>query len=692
MSDSAVKLRLNGLDCASCAVKIENSLKKEGFQCVSVNFVRKEATLEGDMEAARKLIQQVEPGIKVVDISAAGRVAEDEEPAGTPVAMLAAVLLFVVGIVFRYGFAVNNVPLLLLFSAAYLLAGWKVLRSAFLNVIRGNLFDENFLMTIATFGAFAIGEFPEAAGVMIFFMVGEYFQDLAVDRSRRSVRSLLALKADFANLMVDGEVVKVDPETLAPGAHIQVRPGERIPVDGTVINGSSSLDTSALTGESIPRPVTEGETVLSGSVNLNGLLTIAVTKELKESTIARILELVENATARKAKTEQFITTFARYYTPVVVGLAALVALVPPLFFGAAFSVWVYRALVLLVISCPCALVLSIPLGYFGGIGKAAKTGILVKGSNFLDALTAVSVVAMDKTGTLTKGVFKVTDVVTKNSFSREQLLKTAALAEVHSTHPIAAAVREAWNGEIDPADVLEVEEQAGSGIIARTTNIEIMAGNDRLLHQQKIEHDTCHVKGTVVHIVIDKNYAGYLIIADEIKEDSAASVRKLRELGVRKVVMVTGDSRDVAENIAKQAGVDEVHAELLPEDKVSVIEKLQQESGTKGKVAFVGDGINDAPVLAMADIGIAMGGLGSDAAIETADIVIMDDKPSKVAVGIKIARRTRRVVTQNIVLALGVKLVFIALGVVGEATMWEAVFADVGVALLAVANAIRILR
>ncbi|NOY21919.1 MAG: cadmium-translocating P-type ATPase [Acidobacteria bacterium] len=687
-----IKLRLEGLDCASCAAKIENSLKKEGFSSVSVNFVRKEATLEGNMEAARRVIRQVEPGIRVLDASGTGRAAEDEESSGTPVAMIAAVLLFAVGLVFRYGFAVNNVPLLLLFSVAYLLAGWKVLRSAFLNAIRGNLFDENFLMTIATFGAFAIGEFPEAAGVMIFFMVGEYFQDLAVNRSRRSVRSLLALKADFANLMVDGKLVRINPEDLRPGNRILVRPGERIPVDGIVVNGSSSLDTSALTGESMPRAVEEGETVLSGSVNLNGLLTVDVTKELKESTIARILELVENATARKAKTEQFITTFARYYTPVVVGLAALVALVPPLFFGAAFSVWVYRALVLLVISCPCALVLSIPLGYFGGIGKAAKTGILVKGSNFLDALSAVSVVAMDKTGTLTKGVFKVTDVVTKNGFSREQLLKTAALAEVHSTHPIAAAVREAWNGEIDLADVLEVAEQAGSGIIARTTDMEIMVGNDRLLHRQKIDHDTCHVRGTVVHVVIDKNYAGYLIIADEIKEDSAASVRKLKELGVKKVVMVTGDSRGVAESIAKQAGVDEVHAELLPEDKVSVIEKLQQETGGKGKVAFVGDGINDAPVLAMADIGIAMGGLGSDAAIETADIVIMDDKPSKVAVGIKIARRTRRVVTQNIVLALGIKLVFIALGIAGEATMWEAVFADVGVALLAVANAIRILR
>ncbi|NOZ12965.1 MAG: cadmium-translocating P-type ATPase [Acidobacteria bacterium] len=690
--DKRIKFHLEGLDCASCAARIENSLKKEGFPSASVNFVRKEVTLEGNMEAARKVILRAEPGIRVTDASGAGQVAKGEESSGSPVAMIVAVLFFAAGLIFRYGFGINNVPLLLLFSIAYLLAGWNVLRRAFLNVVRGNLFDENFLMTIATFGAFAIGEFPEAAGVMIFFMVGEFFQDLAVNRSRRSVRSLLALKADYANLLTDGKSVRIRPEDLRPGNRILVRPGERIPVDGVVVNGASALDTSALTGESMPRAVKAGEAVLSGSVNLNGLLTVEVTKELKESAIARILELVENATARKAKTERFITTFARYYTPAVVGLAVLVALVPPLFFGAAFSVWIYRALVLLVISCPCALVLSIPLGYFGGIGKAAKTGILVKGSNFLDALSAVSVVAMDKTGTLTKGVFKVTDVVTKNGFSREELLKISALAELHSTHPIAAAVRKAWDGEINPAEVLEVEEQAGSGVVVRTSDMEIIAGNDRLLHKREINHDTCHVEGTVVHVAVNKSYVGYLIISDEIKNDSAASVRKLKALGVKKVVMVTGDSRGVAENIAKQAGVDEVYADLLPEDKVSVIEKLQQETGGGAKVAFVGDGINDAPVLAMADIGIAMGGLGSDAAIETADVVIMDDKPSKVAAGMKIARKTRRVVTQNIVLALGVKLVFIVLGVAGEATMWEAVFADVGVALLAVANALRILR
>ncbi len=687
-----VKLRLEGLDCANCAAKIEDTLKKEGFRRVAVNFVKREVVLAGDVEKAKAIIRRLAPEVRILDAAGPGHPDNGDDTGRVPVFMIAAIILFVPGLVLRYGYGLNGTAVMVVFAAAYLLAGWKVLKNAFLNSIRGNLFDENFLMTIATFGAFAIGEFPEAAGVMIFFMVGEYFQDQAVNRSRRSVRSLLALKVDFANLLEDGKVVRVDPEDLRPGHRIIVRPGERIPVDGIVISGSSGLDTSALTGESMPRPVTAGEDVLSGSVNLNGLLTIEVTKKLNESTIARILELVENATARKAKTEQFITTFARYYTPAVVLLAVLVALVPPLAVGAPYPVWIYRALVLLVISCPCALVLSIPLGYFGGIGKAAKSGILVKGSNFLDALAAVTVVAMDKTGTLTKGVFKVAEIVTRNGFRPAELLKYAALAEIHSSHPIAAAVRDAWEGTIDPAAVREVEEQAGAGVIARADGREIMVGNDRLLHDRGIDHDTCHVKGTVVHVVVDRTYAGYLVIADEIKEDSAAAVRELKKLGVRKIVMVTGDSREVAEAVAREAGVDEVYARLLPEDKVAVVERLQHENGNKGKVAFVGDGINDAPVIALADIGIAMGGLGSDAAIETADIVIMDDKLSKVAVGMRLARRTRNTVMQNIVLALSVKLVFIVLGVFGEATMWEAVFADVGVTMVAVANAIRILR
>ena len=687
-----VKLRLDGLDCANCAAKIERSLEEEGFQSVSVNFMKREATLMGNVERAKMVISKVDPGIQVTEVPRGGQSENLPLTKRIPILMIVAVLLFAFGMVLRYGFSLNNLPVAVIFTIAYLLAGWKVLKNALLNGIKGNFFDENFLMTLATLGAFVIGEFPEAAGVMIFFMVGEYFQDLAVDRSRRSVRSLLALKTDFANKMMDGKVVRVAPEDLRPGDRILVRPGERVPVDGIVASGTSSLDTSALTGESVPRSIGEGDVILSGSVNLSGLLTVEVTKELKESTISRILELVENATARKAKTEQFITTFARYYTPVVVGLAILVALIPPLVFKAPFSVWAYRSLVLLVISCPCALVLSIPLGYFGGIGRAAKSGILVKGSNFLDALAGVSIVAMDKTGTLTKGVFQVSKIEPKNGFSADDLMEFAALAEVNSSHPIAVAIREAWKGALDPSRVVEVKEMAGSGIIARTGEKEIMVGNDRLLHEQNIVHDTCHVAGTVVHVVLNRVYAGYMTIEDEVKEDSAEAVRELKRLGIRKIVMVTGDSRDVAEAVAQETGVEEIHAELLPEDKVKVIETLRQETGDDEKVAFVGDGINDAPVLAIANIGIAMGGIGSDAAIETADIVVMDDKPSKVPTGVKIARRTRWIVTQNITMALGIKLIFIALGILGKATMWEAVFADVGVALLAVVNALRILR
>ncbi len=687
-----VKLHLEGLDCANCAAKIENTLKKQGFQDVCMNFLRKEVVLQGDSGQACKVIQKIEPGMQVVDVSGQAHSVEEERSGHSFTFIIIAMSLFVVGLVFRYGYQINTIPVMALFTAAYLLAGWKVLASAFRNVLNGNLFDENFLMTIATFGAFAIGEFPEAAGVMIFFMVGEFFQDMAVDRSHRSVRSLLALKADHANLLVDGKTVRVNPEELKPGNHILVKPGERVAVDGIVTEGSSSLDTSALTGESMHRTVAAGEHILSGSVNLSGLLTVEVTRELKQSTIARILALVENATVRKAKTEQFITTFARYYTPVVVVLAILVALVPALFFGELFSVWIYRALVLLVISCPCALVLSIPMGYFVGIGKAAKQGILVKGSNFLDALSSVSVVAMDKTGTLTKGVFKVSSIEVSNGFTSDEILHYAALADAHSSHPIASVLRKAWPGDIDESTLVSIEEKAGSGVIARTQEMEIMIGNDRMLHDENITHDSGHVAGTVVHVVVDSVYAGYITISDEIKEDSAAAVTELKKLGVQQIVMVTGDSRDVAQTVADKAGVDEVFAELLPEDKVTVIEGLQQKTIRNGKVAFVGDGINDAPVLAMADVGIAMGGLGSDAAIETADIVIMNDSPAKVAGGMKIARRTRRIVTENIILVMGVKLVFIALGVVGEATIWEAVFADVGIALIAVANAARILK
>ncbi len=691
------KLKLEGLDCASCAYEIEEALKKEGFEFALVNFATKEAVIEGDIEKAKRIIKKVEPDVKVIDAEEhehghEHHHDEDEDPKKALYFITPSLMLFVIGIVLRYYYDMDNAFVLGIFTMSYLLVGWKVLRNAVINSIRGNVFDENFLIAIATLGAFAIREYPEAVGVMLFYVVGEFFQDLAVNRSRRSIKSLLALKAEYANLLVGDKVVQIKPEKLKVGDIILIKPGERVPVDGIIIQGTSNVDTSALTGESVPKTVREGDEILSGMLNLSGLLKVKVTKELRESTITRILELVENASARKAKTERFITKFARRYTPSVVALATLVAVIPPLAFGEPFSKWVYRALVLLVISCPCALVLSIPLGYFGGIGRAAKEGILVKGSNFLDALSRATVVAFDKTGTLTKGVFKVTKIETRNGFSEDEILRFAALAEAHSNHPIAKAIKEAYGREIDETQIKEHEEIAGHGVRARIDDTEVMVGNDRLLHKFNIEHDTCHVKGTVAHIVVNGKYAGYIIISDEIKEDSPIAVKELKRLGVKKVIMLTGDNRDVADEIAKQLGIDEFYAELLPEDKVKVIEELERKKKGDEKIVFVGDGINDAPVLARADVGVAMGALGSDAAIETADVVVMDDKPSKLPRGVKIARRTQRIVWQNIILALGVKLAFISLGIIGEATMWEAVFADVGVALIAVFNAMRILR
>ncbi|MCD6188910.1 MAG: cadmium-translocating P-type ATPase, partial [Thermococcus sp.] len=678
------KLKLEGLDCASCAYEIEEALKKEGFEFALVNFTTSELVIEGDIEKAKEIIKRVEPEVKVIEKDEHGHGHDHghhhdhDDPKKRLYFIIPSLVLFTAGMLLRYYYNYDNAFVLGIFVASYLLVGWKVLRNAFINSVHGNVFDENFLIAIATLGAFAIREYPEAVGVMLFYIVGEFFQDIAVNRSRRSIRALLSLKAEYANLKVGDKIVKVKPEELKAGDVIVIKPGERVPVDGIVLEGSSNVDTSALTGESVPRTVKEGDEILSGMVNLSGLLTVKVTKELRESTISRILELVENASARKAKTEKFITRFAHYYTPVVVGLAVLIALVPPLAFGEPFSKWVYRALVLLVISCPCALVLSIPLGYFGGIGKSAREGILVKGSNFLDALSKATIVAFDKTGTLTKGVFKVTKIEMRNGFSEEKILRFAALAEAHSNHPIAKAIKEAYGKEINEAQIKEHEEIAGHGVKARIDGTEIMVGNDRLLHKFNIEHDTCHVKGTVAHVVVNGKYAGYIIISDEIKEDAPKAVRELKRLGVKKVVMVTGDNKDVAGEIARQIGLDEFYAELLPEDKVRVIEELEKKKDPKDTIVFVGDGINDAPVLARADVGVAMGALGSDAAIETADIVIMDDKPSKLPIGIKVARKTQRIVWQNIIFALGVKLAFISLGILGEATMWEAVFADVG--------------
>lgn len=576
---------------------------------------------------------------------------------------------------------------------AYLLCGWQVLWTAVRNLSHGKVFDENFLMTVATVGAIVIHQLPEAAAVMLFFKVGEFFQNISINRSRRSIQSLLDIRPDYANLVEDHSLRKVSPEEVSIGQTVVVKPGERVPLDGEVLEGNSLLDTSALTGESVPRSVGAGSPILAGMISKTGSLTIKVTKRFSESSVSRILELVENASSRKAPTEKFITTFARYYTPAVVLGALAVAIIPPLVLaGATFSEWIYRALILLVISCPCALVISIPLGYFGGIGGASKKGILIKGANYLDSLTRIKTVVFDKTGTLTKGNFRVTQIVPSNGFNKEEMLRLAALAEAQSNHPIAQSILEAYGQKVNPAAIKDYQEIPGHGIRAVVEGKTVMAGNDKLLHQQNIVHEVCCVEGTVVHLVANNQYAGYLVIADEIKEDAGEAIRSLKKLGVEKTVMLTGDSKAVAESVAAKVGVDSFLAELLPEDKVKALEQMEKASAKGGKIAFVGDGINDAPVIARADVGVAMGALGSDAAIETANVVIMTDSPSKLAQGIQVARKTRSIVWQNIIVALGVKGVFVVLGIVGVATIWEAVFADVGVAVLAILNATRAMR
>lgn len=578
-----------------------------------------------------------------------------------------------------------------LFIPAYLISGWSVLTSAGRNLLNGRAFDENFLMTVATLGAIAIHKLPEAVGVMLFFKVGELFQDYSVGRSRRSIQALLAVRPDFANLKTESGLTTVAPETVNVGDVIVVKPGERVPLDGAIVDGVSLVDTSALTGESVPRSVRMGDPVLAGVINQTGLLTIEVRKRFGESSIARILDLVENASSKKAATEKFITRFARIYTPIVVMLSLAVALVPPLLIpGESHVEWVYRSLVLLVISCPCGLVISIPLGYFGGVGGAARRGILVKGSTFLDVLANVKAIAFDKTGTLTEGAFRVAEIVPHNGFSPDELLQLAAAAESHSNHPIAQSIRKAYRQPIAPESVSDYTEIAAHGIQATVEGQQVLAGNDRLMHREAIEHES--VAGTVVHLAVNRYYAGYIVIADTAKPDAAQAIRSLKNLGVSIVMMLTGDSEDVAQRMARSLGVDRYQAELLPEDKVAAVEQLLTSTHPHGTVAFVGDGINDAPVIARADVGIAMGGLGSDAAIETADVVLMTDSPAKVAEAIQIARKTRRIVWQNILLAMGIKAVFIVLGAIGVATLWEAVFADVGVALLAIVNATRVLK
>lgn len=692
------KYTLKNLDCASCASKIEDNLTKlDEVKFVNVNFANSTLTIDTDnMEKVKAKIKEIEPEVEIEDANKEKTIVSTSELAENKWTIIKAatgLLLLLAGIIFEK--EMHNTPFhiaeYLVFGTGYLIVGWKVISTAVRNIIRGKFFDEQFLMTIATLGAFAIDQMPEAVAVMLFYVTGELFQDIAINRSRKSIKALLEIKPEYANLLVDGEATKVSPESVKVDDTIIIKAGEKVPLDGEIINGNSFVDTSALTGESVPRKVKEKDTVLSGMINQTGVLTIKVTKLFSESSVSKILELVENASSKKAETEKFITTFAKYYTPVVVIGALLLAILPPLLVsGQTFGDWIYRALVVLVISCPCALVISIPLGYFGGIGSASRKGILVKGSNFLDALTQVKTVVFDKTGTLTKGEFKVSEVVTSNGFSKEEILEYAAYAETNSNHPVAKSISEAFAKDIESKRIKQVEEISGHGIKAVIDGKTVLAGNDKLLHKENIEHPVCNVEGTVVHVAFDTIYAGYIIISDTLKEDAIEAIEKLKAKNIQ-TVMLTGDNKFAAAAFAKKLNIDKFFSELLPEDKVKHIENLIAEN-KGGKVAFVGDGINDAPVIARADIGIAMGALGSDAAVETADVVLMTDSPSKVAIAIDVAKRTRNIVWQNIYFAMGVKLVFIVLGVFGVATMWEAVFGDMGVALIAVFNAIRILK
>ena len=580
-----------------------------------------------------------------------------------------------------------------LFIISYLVVGFEILKKAVRNIFRGKVFDENFLMAVATIGAFAIGEFPEAVAVMLFYQVGELFQSYAVDKSRKSIASLMDIRPDYANIEKDGKVEKVDPDEVKIGDIIIVKTGEKIPLDGVVIDGTSSLDTMALTGESVPRVVKTEDEVLSGCINKDGLLKIRVTKEFGESTVSKILDLVENASSKKSKSENFITKFAKYYTPTVVIIAVLLAFIPPIILKdfSTFSVWLYRALSFLVVSCPCALVISIPLSFFGGIGGASKMGILIKGSNYLEALANTETVVFDKTGTLTEGIFEVQDIYAEG-IEKDELLRIVAHAENYSNHPIAKSVKKAYNKEIDEKIIKNPQELSGKGIWAKIDEKDILVGNEKLMLEEKIDFKKCDEVGTILYVAIDKKYVGYVLIADKIKQDSPKTIRELKAMNIKETVMLTGDKKEVGEYVAKKLNMDKVYTELLPDGKVEKVEELLKQKSEKGKRVFVGDGINDAPVLTISDIGVAMGGLGSDAAIEAADIVIMTDETSKISKAINLSKKTMRIVRENIIFAIFVKIAVLVLTAFGASTMWEAVFADVGVSVIAIINALRMLN
>ena len=715
MKSNECMLSIEGLDCPNCAAKVERKINTlEGIKEANVDFLGKKIVVLADEISENELVEliqtevdKIEDGVKVfVPKVQAGESSSEEEDTGKiKKKLLIGGILFVLGI-----FVPKTlfIPKLAVFLVSYLVIGGNVLLSAFKNILNGQVFDENFLMAIATIGAFAIGEYPEGVAVMLFYQLGELLQGIAVNNSRKSIVSLMDIRPDYANIKVGEGIKKVSPEEIKVGEIIVVKPGEKVPLDGKIVKGASTFDTSALTGESLPREAKAGDDVLSGFINKNGLIEIQVAKVFSESTVSKILYLMENAGSKKSKTENFITKFARYYTPAVVITALIVAIFPPLLIqGATFSDWIYRALIFLVVSCPCALVISIPLGFFGGIGGASRHGILIKGTNYLEVLNNLESVVMDKTGTLTKGIFKVTEVNAENNIkindfennktelTKPLLLKYAAHIEKFSNHPIAQSIVAEYENSVSKVDenvVKDFEEISGFGIKVNINNHQFLAGNSKLMNLENITFDKKENLGTAIYLAADGKYIGNILISDEVKEDSARAIKGMKENGVKEIVMLTGDNEAIGKNIAEKLGIDKVFTELLPNEKVEKLEEIYKTKSEKGKVAFVGDGINDAPVLARADLGIAMGGAGSDAAIEAADVVIMNDEPSKIVTAIKIAKKTKEIVWQNITVAFAIKIVVMALGLFGDATMWEAVFADVGVALLAVLNATRVLR
>ena len=685
--------RLEGLDCANCAMKIEKGVQKiNGVKEATVNFTSGKLTIDAEEDhlatieqEIKKVVKELEPDVKVTEIDKE-KVSEhgNEKERNT----LFRILFSLAGIALLLLFDFNEPIRLIGYLLIYLLIGYDVVKKAVMNIVKGKIFDENFLMSVATIGAMLIGEYPEAVAVMLFYQIGEYFQGLAVSHSRKSIRELMAIRPETAHVQTAEGLMTVNPEDVLIGQFVLVKPGERVPLDGTIIEGESLVDTSALTGESVPKSVYVGETVLSGFINKNKPFLVQVEKSYENSTISKLLELVENASSKKAPAENFITKFARYYTPVVVGLAVLLAVLPPLVVSrAAFSEWIYRALTFLVISCPCALVISVPLSFFGGIGGASKIGVLVKGSNYLELLAQTETVVFDKTGTLTKGDFSI-QTIDPTGIDPKKFMQYVASAEQFSTHPIAQSVLEGYAGPLLPT--ANIQEFAGEGILAEVDGKQVLVGNHKLMERFEISFPSSQEIGTLLYLAIDQSYSGYLVIADTLKEDAVDALVQLKQAGVKNTVMLTGDSKKIADHIGKQVGVDKIYSELLPEDKVQRLEEILQSNNKK--TAFVGDGINDAPVLARADVGIAMGGLGSDAAIEAADVVIMNDQPSKIAEAIHLAKKTLKIVKQNIVFAIGIKILVLALGAFGFASMGDAVFADVGVTVLAVLNAMRSLH